>query len=127
MATIQLNGKEYELHFKNRELDLLEETTGQSMEQFFGEELASGKVKPMYTLLLILLKRHADFALMPREAFLDILDDAFESGLEFEQIGEAINATVEKSVFMKQAQAKLQAQELAKVASKPKAKPKAVK
>lgn len=127
MATIQLNGKEYELHFKNRELDLLEETTGQSMEQFFGEELASGKVKPMYTLLLILLKRHADFALMPREAFLDILDDAFESGLEFEQIGEAINATVEKSVFMKQAQAKLQAQELAKVANKPKAKPKAVK
>lgn len=125
MATIKLNGKEYELNFKNRELDVLEDTTGKSMEQFFGEDLASGKIQPMYTLLLIMLRRHDDFKHMPREDFLDQLDEAFEAGLEFEGMAEAINKAVEQSVFMKQGKAKLEAQELAKAANK--RKPKAVK
>lgn len=127
MATITLNGKEYELHFKNRELDVLEDTTGKSMEQFFGEDLASGQIKPMYTLLLIMLRRHDDFAHITRGDFLDQLDDAMEEGLEFEGIAEAVNQAVEKSVFMKQGKAKLEAQELAKVANKPKQRAKATK
>lgn len=106
MAHIKLNGKEYELQFKNRELRQLEERTGKSMESFFGEEMASGKIGPMYTLLLIMLKRHDDFKHVDEDDFMDVLDDEMEKDLTFEHLGEALQKAVEASVFMKQAQAK---------------------
>lgn len=105
MAHIKLQGNEYELHLKNRELKHLEERTGKSMEAFFGEDMAGGKIGPMYTLLLVMLKRHADFALMTEDDFMDVLDDEMENGLSFEDIGTALQKAVEGSVFMRQAQA----------------------
>lgn len=106
MAQLTLNGKEYQLNFKNRELKQLEERTGKSMESFFSEEMASGKIGPMYTLLLLMLKRHDDFEHMTEDDFMDVLDDAMDDGLSFEDLGNALQQAVEGSVFMKQAQAK---------------------
>ena len=106
MAHIKLNGKEYALHFKNREVAELEERTGKSMETYFGEDMASGKITPMYTLLLVMLKRHEEFEHMTKDEFMDFLDDEMENGLEFQTIGNTLTQAVENSVFMKQAQAK---------------------
>lgn len=115
MAYIKLNDKEYELHFKNRELKQLEERTGLGMEAFF-KQLDGGKITPMYTLLLVMLKRHDDFKHLGEDAFMDLLDDEMEKELDFETLGEVLKAVVEESVFMKQKQAQMKAKALKKVA-----------
>ena len=103
MAYIKLNDKEYELHFKNRELKQLEERTGLGMEAFF-KQLDGGKITPMYTLLFVMLKRHKDFAHLTEDSFLDLLDDEMEKELDFETLGNILKEVVEDSVFMKQKQ-----------------------
>ena len=130
MATIKLNGKEYELNFKNREIDALEEATGKSLESFFQDDLTNGATRPFHTILLIMLRRHDDFKYVTREEYLDVIDEAMEDGLDLEAIAKAVTETVEKSSFMKQAQEKqkaLEAKKLAEVANKPKARTKAAK
>lgn len=103
MAYITLDGKEYELHFKNRELRELEERTGMGMQEFF-TQLDGGKITPMYTLLFVMLKRHDEFKPLTEDGFMDLLDDEMEKELDFEQLGEILKDVVENSVFMKQAQ-----------------------
>lgn len=102
MNYITLNGKEYELHFKNREMDDLEERTGKGLVDFF-KEFETGKMRPFYDMLFVMLKRHDDFKHMPREEFLDYLDDALENGLSFQDLAEVIKTAAENSPLLKQA------------------------
>lgn len=115
MAQITLNSKEYDLHFKNRELKRLEEQTGLGMKEFF-EQLDGGKITPMYTLLLVMLKRHDDFKHMTEDGFMDVLDDEMDKDLTFDMLGDVLKEVVEDSVFMKQQRAELQKAKLEKVA-----------
>lgn len=102
MNYITLNGKEYELHFKNREMDDLEERTGKGLVDFF-KEFETGKMRPFYDMLFVMLKRHDDFKHMPREEFLDYLDEALENGLSFQDLAEVIKTAAESSPLLKQA------------------------
>lgn len=102
MNYITLNGKEYELHFKNREMDDLEERTGKGLVEFF-KEFETGKMRPFYDMLFVMLKRHDDFKHMPRDEFLDYLDDALENGLSFQDLAEVIKTAAENSPLLKQA------------------------
>ena len=119
MNYITLNGKEYELHFKNREMDDLEARTGKGLIEFF-KEFETGKMRPFYDMLFVMLKRHDDFKHMPREEFLDYLDDALENGLSFEELAEVIKTAAENSPLLKQALASEQKQQLEKTVKKTK-------
>ncbi len=105
MAFIKLNGKEYELKFTYKSLNALEKYYNKGVFKVFQEE-SLDKLETINVFLWACLKREKDFKNKTVDQFVDMLDEALESGeLTLDALTKALEQAFNESTILKSAQA----------------------
>jgi hypothetical protein len=101
MATLKLNGKEYEVKFTYMAILKLEQHYGKGIGKIF-KEIDMENLNTLNTFLWACLKRHSDFNKAGVDDIALLLDEAFEDEeLTLDELGKAIEEAVNNSVLVK--------------------------